>query len=196
MLDVREPLWSRVREVSDVLSFTFDFEPFERPLSLEAYAAEAPWLPEFVIPEASVSLIARNGMGAVYAACERGAARSCLHIDRRGTVVSLGDDLREVVALVVELPYWPELLAECSLGDLPALRALAQRLEQESCDDLYALPAARDELRSFLELPELLDPVLRLYELAIQPPPVTVLSQHGWSYESPIRGSLRPAASL
>jgi len=51
------------------------------------------------------------------------------------------------------------------------------------------LPAARQELQSFLELPEIADPVLHLYELAVQQPAVTVWSPQGWRYESPLRGS-------
>jgi hypothetical protein len=186
--------WSRLLEVRDVLVFSFDFEVFERPVALEAYAADGPWLPAFVVPDTAVSVFGRNGMGAVYAWCERGPLQCCLNIDRRGTVVHLGRDLRQVVALVVALPYWPELLAQCSAGDLPSLRELARRLEQESCDDLYALPAARQELKSFLELPEMVDPVRHLYAVATEDPAVTVWSPHGWRYESPLAGSARRVA--
>ena len=70
------------------------------------------------------------------------------------------------------------------------MRELALRLEREACEDLPALPAARQELQVFLKLPKLADPVLRLHELAVQEAlPVSVLSPHGWRYESPIRGA-------
>jgi hypothetical protein len=189
-----EVFWNRVLEVRDVLVFSFDFEVFEHPLGIEAYATDAPWLPAFSIPEASVSVVGRNAMGAVYACCERDQMKCCLHIDPRGTVVHLGDDLQQVVALVVALPYWPELLSQCSVGELASLRELAGRLEQEACDDLYALPTAREELQSFLELPEIADPVLHLYQRAVQQPAVAVWSPHGWRYESPLRGSSRRVA--
>jgi len=104
-----EVFWSRVLEVRDVLVFSFDFEVFERPLGIEAYATDTPWPPAFVVPEATVSVVGRSGMGAVYAYCERDQKKFCLHIDSRGTVVHLGHDLQQVVALVVALPYWPEL---------------------------------------------------------------------------------------
>ena len=183
MAGAREPFWDRVREVSDVLVYSFDFEVFARPLGVEAYATEAPWLPAFVVPDAAVSVVARNAIGAVYAWCERGPAKCCLHIDARGTASRIGDDLRQMLALVVALPYWPELLAQCPHGG-PTAREVARRLEQEACDDLYELPAARRELQTFLELPDLGEPLRRLYEQASQPPPVTVWSPHGWRYES------------
>jgi hypothetical protein len=183
-----EPFWSRVLEVRDVLAFTFDFEVFERALGSEAYATPSPWLPAFVVPGASVSVVGREGTGGVYLCCERGQQRCCLHVDTRGNAVCIGDDVQQVLALLVALPYWPELLAQCPSGELSALRESARRLEQEACEDLPALPAARQELQAFLALPVIADPVLRLRELAVeQTPAVTVWSPHGWRYESPVR---------
>jgi hypothetical protein len=198
MPEARETFRSRVREVWDVLAFTFDFDIFERPLGPDEYATPAPWLPAFVVPGASVSVVGRDGTGGVYINCERGRQRGILrkiqrcilHIDTRGNAVCVGEDLRQAVALIVALPYWPELLAECPTGALPAMRELAVRLEQEACEDLPALPAARQDLQSFLELPALADPVLRLHQLAVaQPLPVSVWSPHGWRYASPAQGA-------
>ena len=181
-------------EVRDVLAFTFDFEVFEHALSADAYATPSPWLPAFVVPGATVCVVGREGTGGVYICCERGQERWCSHLDTRGNAVCIGDDVQHAVALLVALPYWPELLAQCPSGELSALRELAVRLEQEACEELPALPAARQDLQSFLELPELGDPVLALHELAVQQAPgVTVWSPHGWRYESPI-ASVDPRA--
>lgn len=180
-----EELWNRVLEVRSVLSYTFDLEVLDHPLSLEDYAHETPGVPAFVVPDASVAVVARSGLEAVYARWEAGPEAGFLYIDARGTVVRLEREFREVLALVVTLPYWPELVALGVAADLAALREQAERLEGEVCDDLYALPAARQELLSFLELPVLADPVRHLYELAAQAPPVVVQSTHGWLFESP-----------
>jgi len=191
-----EPFRSRLLEVWDVLAFSFDFEVFERELGSEAYATPSPWLPAFVVPGASVSVVGRDGTGGVYVCCERGQKLWCLHIDTRGNAVCIGEDVQQAVALLVALPYWPELLAQCPSGELSALREIALRLEREAREDLPALPAARQELQAFLELPVLGDPVLRLHQLAVeQIPAVTVWSPHGWRYESPIQGIERRAAS-
>lgn len=185
-----EPFWNRVLEVWDVLAFTFDFEVFERALGSEAYATPAPWVPAFVVPDASVSVVGRDATGGVYVVCEDDPSSCCLHIDTRGNVVCMGEDVPQALALLVALPYWPELLAQCPSGELSALRELAPLLEQQACDDLPALPAARQELQAFLQLPVLADPVLRLHELAIQrPAPVSVWSPHGWRYESPVQAA-------
>jgi hypothetical protein len=192
-----ELFWSRVLEVWDVLAFTFDFEVFEHPLGPEAYAIPAPWLPAFVISAATVSVVARDATGGVYVYCESGQTSCCLHIDLRGYAVSLGDDVEQALALLVALPHWQELLAQCPSGELSALRQLALRLEQEACEDLPSLPAARQELLEFLELPSLADPVLRLHDLVVrQSLPLSVHSPHGWRYESPIRARPARAANL
>src|SRR5689334_9334748 len=122
-----EPFWNRLLEVWDVLAYTFDFEVFPRALDSDAYASPAPWLPSFVVPGATVSVVARDGIGGVYVYCERvcserGQTRCCLHIDTRGHAVWLGDDLEQALALVIALPHWPELLAQCPSGELSALR--------------------------------------------------------------------------
>jgi hypothetical protein len=188
MPSLPQPFWRRVLEVRDVLAFSFDFDLFEQPLGADAYATPAPWLPAVVVPDAIVSFVARDATGGVYVCCERGRERCYLHVDTRGHAVYLGVDVQEVLALIVELPYWPELLAQCPSGELAALREHVPGLEEEAREDLYQLPAARQELKEFLELPALDDPVLRLYELAVlTPAPVALYSPHGWRYESPIR---------
>jgi hypothetical protein len=195
-----EPLWSRVLEVRDVLAFSFDFEPFECALGSEAYATPAPWLPAFVVPSATVAVLARDATGGAYAHCEQGQTSYCLHIDPRGHAVPLGESVPQALALILALPYWLELLAQCPprpcpSDELVALRELARRLEREVCEDFPDLPAARLELLAFLQLPAHADAVLRLYELAVaQPPPTTVWSPHGWRYESPIQRSGREHA--
>lgn len=196
MVALPEPLLRRLLEVREVLMFSFDFELLESPLGSEAYATPSPWLPAFLVPGAESAVIGRDATGGVYVSCEsaRGGRSCCLHIDTRGHAVPLGEDLEQALALVLALPYWHQLLSECPSGELQAMYAAAERLEHEVCDDLPALPAARDDLRSFLQLPALADPVRRLHELAvIQREPVTVLSPHGWRYESPIP---RPAAPV
>jgi hypothetical protein len=193
---LRQPFWSRVLEVQDVLAFTFDFEVFERALGSEAYADPAPWRPAFLIPGATVTVVAKDATGGVYVYCERGQTQCCLHIAARGYAVCLGDDVEHALALLVALPHWQEVLAQCPSGELSALREVALRLEQEACEDLPALPAARQDLQSFLQLPVLADPVLALHERAVQQSlPLIVQSPHGWRYESPIRGYDRRVAS-
>lgn len=191
-----EAFRSRLLEVREVLMFSFDFELLEHSVGAEVYETPAPWVPAFLVPGATSTVIGRDATGGVYVLCEFPQRPSvCLHIDTRGYATSLGPTLEQAVNLLVALPYWHELLAHA--GTLDQMRALAADLEQQVCDDLAALPSARDYLQSFLGLPKLEDPVRHLYELSVlQPEPVTVLSPHGWRYQSPVRAhSLAPAGA-
>ena len=188
MLALPEQLRKRLLEVREVLMFTFDFELLEQPLDAEAYATPSPWLPAFVVPNAQTSVVGRDATGGVYLACQRSDGQTrCLHIDTLGHAVPLGENLEQLLGLLVALPYWRELLLGCASGDLTEMRALAERLELEVCDDLPALPSARTDLLTFLELPEFSDPVARLHQLAVLDSElVSVMSPHGWQYASPI----------
>ncbi|HET9953418.1 MAG TPA: hypothetical protein VFQ61_02880 [Polyangiaceae bacterium] len=195
MFTQREPLWSRLREVREVLMFTFDFELLEQPLDSGAYLSPAPWVPAFVVPNADALVIGRDATGGVYVACDFPESHTgyCLHLDTRGHAVNLGADLEHALALILALPYWDQLLLESPSGNVDELRALALELEREVCDDLPALPRARADLQSFLELPTLDDPVGRLHRLALTPT-VQVLNPHGWIYASPLAsGAAHPA---
>lgn len=173
-------------EQSDVLMYTFDFEPLS-----------APALPEHVsVLDVDVQMFACDATGGVYLEClgspgsrahwtreakHAGSARArhVIHVDARGYAHVLAEDVLEAVALIVALPYWREVLAESQGGELAALRAAAARLEHEVCDDIAALPDAREYLRRELRLPAI-DPVAQLYRLGVsEPPQLTVLGADG-----------------
>ncbi len=180
-----------------MLTFSFDFELLEAPLGAEAYATPSPWLPAFVVPGATTLVVGRDAMGGVYLHCEFAPAAPTrwLHLDTCGHVTCLGETLQEVLALIVALPYWHQLLLECPSLALESMRRVAAELEREVCEDLPFLPAAREDLKHFLELAELGDPVRHFHELALsRAAAVTVLSPHGWRYESPLaRAEAHPA---
>lgn len=188
MVATPEPLSSRLLSVRDVLAFTFDFEVLEAPVSSEAYSTPSPWVPAFVVLGADATVVGQDAMGGVYVHCEhvQQGTRVCLHVDTQGCVVRLGRNLDDALALVVALPYWHELFAQCRSGELLEMRELATELELRVCEDLPALPEAREYLRTFLGLPTIPDPVSKLQELnSGELEDVTVLSPHGWRYESP-----------
>jgi hypothetical protein len=194
MVHVPELLLSRLLEVREVLMFSFDLEVLEQPLEAEAYATPSPWLPAFTVPGARAAVVGRDAMGGLYVACEFSSSRSpCfLHLDTCGQVVLLGESLQEAVAILVALPYWRELIAQCPSGSFDAMRAQAVQLEREVLEDLPALPASRGYLFEFLALPALPNPLARLCELNDAKNAVTVMSPHGWRYESPARHPTKP----
>lgn len=174
MVSMPEQLLKRLLEVRDVLMFSFDFEPLDEPMDASAYGSPSPWLPSFPQLGSSVEVVARDALGGVYVSSALPASTAhCLHIDSSGQVALLGEDLEPALALLVALPYWRELLAQSA--SLDVMRTQAAELEREVCDDLPALPEARDFLAGFLALPQLPDPVALLHELASRAQPATLL---------------------
>lgn len=184
MVTLDEAFHRRLLGVRDVLAYSFDFEVLAEPLGEASFATPAPWLPAFVVADADYLVVARDALGGVFVVCEFGAdERCCLHVDTQGHSVVVGRTLQEAVSVVLELPYWRELLTESS-GELAEMRQTANRLEREVTDEFPAIPAARDDLRGALGLVPLVDPVLRLHEVAIASAlPVAVVSPHGWQYQ-------------
>lgn len=196
MVHVPEPLYSRLLEVREVLMFSFDLELLAEPVDAKEYATPAPWLPAFTVPGADAIVFGRDAMGGIYVASEYAtpARTRCFHLDTSGHVVVLGDGLEEAVTLVIAVPYWRELVARCQSGNVDAMRAAAAELEREVFDDLPALPEARDYLQSLLALPPpSSEPIARLHELNQGVNAITVLSPHGWRYESPLAPAPREA---
>jgi hypothetical protein len=192
MAAAHDELLSRLQEVREVLMYTFDFELLVPAISPDAFSAPSPWAPSFSIAGRGHSVVARDATGAVYVSCELAGASEgfVVHVDTQGYSVSLGEGLGQTVALVLALPYYREILRETT-GDLIQMRELAARFEAEVCRDLPALPAARNDLFSCLPLPIAADPVAQLHQLAVlSPTPVSILSPHGWQYESLVQ---RPA---
>lgn len=180
-----EAFHRRLLGVRDVLAYSFDFEVLAVPLDASGFASPSPWLPAFVVSEADCLVVARDALGGVFVLCQFGVGEQCcLHVDTQGHSVVVGKTLNEAVSLVLELPYWRELLTE-SAGELDQMRQAALRLEADVAEEFPAIPAAREDLKATLGLTPLADPVHYLYELAIATAaPVAVVSPHGWQYQS------------
>jgi len=191
MVALDEPLHQRLLEAREVLMYSFDFEVLVEPLSPDTFRAPSRWLPAFLVVDADWVAIARDAMGGVFVLCELTQSlqgpqglQCCLHVDTQGHAVPVGRTLREAVTLIVLLPYWRELLT-ASAGDLTTMHRVAAEQEAEIALDFPQIPAARADLLTSVQLDRVVDPVARLHEVAVKgPPPVAVMSPHGWQYQS------------
>jgi len=165
--------------------YSFDFEVLAEPLAPETFGSPSRWLPAFRVVDADWIAIGRDAMGGVFVLCELALARQCcLHVDTQGHAVVMGRTLREAVTLIVLLPYWRELLT-ASAGDLTTMHRVAAAQEEEIALEFPQIPAARADLLTSVQLDRVIDPVARLHELAVRAPsPVTVMSPHGWQFQS------------
>jgi hypothetical protein len=185
MVALDESLHSRLLEVREVLMYSFDLEVLAEPLTPEIFRSPSRWLPAFSVVDADWVAVARDAIGGVFVLCERDAGlQCCLHVDTQGHAVMVGHSLGEAVTLIILLPYWRELLT-ASAGDLTTMQRVADEQEQTVALDFPAIPAARADLLTTLRLERWTNPVARLHELAVRAPtPVSVMSPHGWQYQS------------
>lgn len=185
MVALDESLHQRLLEVREVLMYSFDFELLAEPLHPDTFRSPSRWLPAFHVVDADWVAVGRDAIGGVFVLCELPQSRQCcLHVDTQGHAVVVGRTLCEAVTLIVFLPYWRELLTG-SAGDLTTMHHVAAAQEAEIALDFPQIPAARVELLNSIPLERLVDPVARLHEVAVRvPPPVAVMSPHGWQYQS------------
>ena len=177
MGDPNQGFLQELRQLSDVLMYTFDFEPLaamEPARGLTVHRAES-------------RVFACDATGGQYVLCRAAAARSyVVHLEARGVLRVLGTNLPEAVRLLVELPYFRELLALAGARGLEAMREEALRLEREVSEDILSLPDARRFIASELGLPELSDPIAHLYRLGVECP-LSVVRDDGFEYLSELR---------
>lgn len=186
MLALDAMLHDRLRQVREILMFSFDFEILEVPLGPDSYQTPAPWLPAFRLIGADYIVFGRDATGGVYVASEQRQAgfRFCHHIDTQGHAVLLGEDPAQLVSLVLELPYWREILMHAADDTPLAFRRAASDLEREVAEDLPALAAAREDLLSSLQLRRLDDPPRHLHQWTSRTAAaVSIVSPHGWEYQ-------------
>ncbi len=172
-----------LRQVADVLMYTFDFEPLA---SVQRTAGIS-------VPGADCRVFACDATGGQYVSCQLPGEQYVLHVEDRGVYRVLATSVPRALRMIVELPYFRELLAEAAHGGLSRMRVTARRLEQEVLDDIGALPEARAFIVRELELPELDDPVQELYRLGLASP-ISVSSEDGFEYRSELRPPARRTA--
>ena len=185
MVALDESLHRRLLEVREILMYSFDFEVLAEPLTPEWFEVPTRWLPALRVLDADWVAVGRDAMAGVFVLCEMtSGGQCCLHVDAQGHVAVVGRTLHEAVTLIVLLPYWRELLT-ASAGDLTTMQRVAAVQEQEIAREFPQIPAARADLVASVRLERVVDPVARLYEVAVrQRPPVSVMSPHGWQYQS------------
>lgn len=161
MLPQEERLIDALREVADVLVYSFDFELFPR--------GPAPsW---FEVAGAACEPFATDATGGTYVVCTwLDGAREVLHVDSAGEVGHLGDDVQECCALVVALPYWRDMLHAIRKGATRQhMMGMVDRLESEVLDDVPVLRAARENILATTAVVPLDRPAQRFFELNFDP---------------------------
>lgn len=135
-------------------------------------------------PQQAFSVIAGDSCGGVFLAYGNGELerRPILYASSEGHAGRLAASLAELLAMMMALPAWQDVLKFSDNGDLEEMRKTARLLEQGGPDD-EELPAATQRLMQTLALPVLADPVKLLHD-GVHASDCNVVADDGWPYES------------
>jgi hypothetical protein len=127
-----------------------------------------------------VQRIGRDGAGGAYVLLP--GSRGVLYASSEGGAGVVAGSLEEFVALMVECPYWHDVLKYSANGNLAEMRRAAAALEADFDDD-EDFREVQEFARSQFELAQPADPIGALHRALSTSSPV-VRSPHGEPYVS------------
>jgi hypothetical protein len=163
-------------EVTNCLDYYLDFE-------LVNVDKGTDWIT--LSPNYSTEIIAGEGAGGLYVAYGEGEIEKCpiLFISSEGQAGQIGHDLSEFVSMIIEIPYWFDLLKFSGSGQLSEMRKTAQFMFAEFYEEYPDYNKAKTILESKLAVANISDPIALLHS-CMQNSDCKVLASDGWEYES------------
>lgn len=157
------------------LALHFDFDPGRA-------ARDSSWIK--LAPQQAFMVVAGDSAGGVFLAYGDGEIerRPILHVTSEGQAGRIASNLAELMAMMMALPGWRDVLKFSDDGNLEEMRRTARLIEQDGPDD-EELPAATQRLIVALAMPVLADPVRLLHD-CVHASDCTAVADDGWPYES------------
>ena len=144
------------REIAELLDWPFDFS-----LTVTDEDIEETVLSRQIIYD----VIATEGTGGVYVAYGDDAShlRPILYGTSEGQAGRIASNLTELLGLLIEIPYWRDVLKFSSNGELDAMRETAELMSVAILKQIPELSDAIARLRELVLIPKLNDPVAILH---------------------------------
>lgn len=116
--------------------------------------------------------LAVDGSGGTFDAVGSGdlEALPILYVSSEGEAGCIAQSLPELIAMLLNLPYWRDLLKFSGGGSLDEMRNTELPLRKEYQADAPDLPTIIAKLESILVLPKLPDPIAALHASVAQTP--------------------------
>ncbi|AQR70753.1 hypothetical protein BZG29_22380 [Janthinobacterium sp. LM6] len=162
--------------VMDELASQCDFD-------LGRAARDSSWIK--LLPEKSFMVLAGESSGGVFLAYGEGEIerRPVLYVSSEGHAGRIAANLTELIAMMLALPYWRDLLKFSDRGNLQEMRRTAGFSEQDFAEEYAEFPAARKRIADSLLVPAIADPVRLLHD-CVHATDCSVVAEDGWPYES------------
>lgn len=144
------------RQVIDDLAWPYDFD-------LDRAGTDTAWIT--LRPSVNFHVLAGDGTGGVFLAYGEGSPDDLpvLHATSEGQAGKIANNLGDVLALHIQLPYWRDVLKFSGNGDLDQMRRAATALAVDYDEDMPELPDAKARLLGALDVPVLDDPIAYLH---------------------------------
>ena len=138
------------------LALHFDFD-------LGRAARDYAWIK--LAPQQAFSAVAGDSSGGVFLAYGDGEIerRPVLYVSSEGQAGRIASNLAELLAVMMAIPGWHDLLKFSGGGNLEEMRRTAGLLERDGPDD-EAVPAATQRIVAAFSLPAIADPVRLLHD--------------------------------
>jgi hypothetical protein len=164
---------------NEVLNYLGDYLDFE----LSNLDKDTDWIK--LTPSYHTEVIAGQGSGGFYVAYGEGETENkpILFISSEGQAGKLANNLSEFMAMIIEIPYWFDLLKFSGGGQLSEMRKTALFMVSEFNEDYPDYNETKVILKSKLALPNISDPIGLLHS-CMHNSDCTVLASDGWEYES------------
>ncbi|WP_350225369.1 hypothetical protein [Vibrio parahaemolyticus] len=163
-------------DIADALGELFDFE-------LCRTNDDDSWIK--LTPSFQFTVLAGQASGGVflsYGSLEL-EKRPILFVSSEGQAGKIANNLPELLALLMAIPYWFDLLKFSGNGDLSEMRQTASFVELEHYEDYPELPETRNLIQSQLKIPTIEDPIATLHA-CVNSTDCTVITDDGWKYET------------
>lgn len=157
------------------LALHFDFD-------LGRAARDNAWIK--LAPQQAFAVVAGDSSGGVFLAYGDGEIdrRPVLYVSSEGQAGRIASNLAELLALMMALPGWHDLLKFSGGGNLEEMRRTAGLLERDGPDD-EEVPAATQRIVTAFSLPAIADPVKLLHD-CVHASDCNVVADDGRPYES------------
>ena len=128
-------------------------------------------------------MVAVDGTGGAFIAYGPGPieSRPILHATSEGQAGRVGSSLSEFVGILIQLPFWGDLLKFSGGGKLPEMRRVVGYLEADYAEEEPELDVIRERICSELAVPKIIDAIAVLHN-SVHATDCTLVSEDGDVY--------------
>lgn len=167
----------RNTELVDIFAEYYNFEIVEPTTNSYDYHFKA---------NEEVTIIAQDASGGTFALFGSGDDETLpvVYISSEGQAGIVGKNFEQFIKIMIECPYWIDLLKFSGNGQLHEMLKVRPFLIDDTLEDFPEIMSVKEKVLSILSLKEIVNPVESLYESMISKHDVGISSLENEKFES------------